>query len=308
MATGGLVQNNPASRPKMNLDYKDFLEHAIAVALEAGQVLLKGQAELQALRRRGVGGVRLKGPSDLVTEYDVQSETLCRRLLLAKYPDHGFVGEEGSRDAGELTWCVDPIDGTSNFAHGHPFFCVSIALLREGQPIVGVIHAPALGRTYAAAKNSGATLNGSPISVSATSSLDEALLATGFPADRRRTTSNNYLTFAAVDSKSHGARRCGAAALELALVAEGAYDGFWERALHSWDIAAGSILVTEAGGQISSFGTNDDPLTSGQVLATNGLLHAALREGIEGTPDLPPMDLKQLKSPLSSGKSELVQP
>ncbi len=261
---------------------------AIEIALEAGRLLLEGfRARSTRTRDKGVGG-------DLVTEYDERCEALLRDRLGALEPRAAFVGEESGGRAEGLAWHVDPIDGTGNYAHGHPWFCLSIGLWSADGPVAGVIHAPAMGLTYAAAREGGATRNGHAIAVSDTSSLDRALLATGFPHDRATNRDNNYAAFCALDARSHGVRRCAAAALELAIVADGGYDGFWDRGLASWDVAAAVCLIGEAGGRVSHFSGEGFALAPKvDIVATNGALHRPLLDALSHVRALPPEDLVQ---------------
>ncbi len=270
---------------------REILDHARSIAREAGALVLEGWGHASR--------VRLKGESDLVTEFDTRSERLLRERLGAVFPDHGVVGEEGEgpqeRDRA-LVWYVDPIDGTTNFAHGHPFFCVSLGLVEKSdageRPLAGVVVAPALGMLWSAARGLGAERHDArgvtPCRVSSTERLEEALLATGFPASRRTSPENNYARFLRIDSHTRGVRRCGAAALELCLVADGAYDGFWEPGLNAWDVAAGVAILLEAGGRVSNVDGSAFGLHERRVLASNGLVHDALLEALAARGPLPP--------------------
>lgn len=255
----------------MALDLEQALEVAERAALEAGAMVMQGfRAETE---------VSSKGRFDLVTEYDVRSEALIGEHLRAAFPDHRIVGEEGEPiGTGDLVWYVDPIDGTVNFAHGHPYFCVSIGLYRESEGLVGVLVAPALGHTWKAARGLGAYRDDAPIQVSSRSSLEEALCTTGFPGDFANTQDTNTAELAAFLRAARGVRRCGSAALDLALVGDGTYDVYWERDLRPWDISAGAMLVEEAGGSLSHYdGSTADPRT-GELVATNGALHEEVLE------------------------------
>lgn len=215
-----------------------------------------------------------KGAIDLVTEYDVAAEKLIRARLEAAFPGQRVVGEElEDHGEGDAVWYVDPIDGTTNFAHGHPFFCTAIALFAEGQVQVGVVAAPALGIVWASERGKGATRNGVACSVSSTASLGDALCATGFPYDRWTTDDDNLREHRAFLKCIRGIRRCGSAAIDLCLVAEGTYDLYWEQRLNPWDMCAGALMVEEAGGKLSDYhGGPADPRT-GQLVASNGPLH-----------------------------------
>ena len=219
--------------------------------------------------------IEYKGDVDLVTAADRASEKLIAERLHARWPQHCIVGEEGTRTdtSAEFRWYVDPLDGTTNFAHGHPVFCVSIALPRRDDEIeVGVLYDPTRNELFAAERGRGATLNGNPIHVSKTTRLAESILGTGFPSHKRHKNPNIYF-YQQITLLSHGVRRAGSAALDLANVAAGRYDGFWEFNLNPWDTAAGVLIVREAGGKVTRFDGTPFRLDSREVLATNGLIH-----------------------------------
>jgi myo-inositol-1(or 4)-monophosphatase len=223
--------------------------------------------------------------TDLVTEWDRRSEKLIVDGLRAARPDDHIVAEEGGAlgappGPGVRRWLIDPLDGTTNFSHGLPFFCVSIGLEADGILEVGVVQAPALGWSFFAARGQGAFWNGKPISVSETAELDRALLATGFPYDRKISDDNNFAEFVALKKLTHGVRRVGAAALDLAMVAAGWLDGYWEKKLKPWDLAAGALLVLEAGGKVSAWDGGPLSVDSGAAIATNGRIHDALRSSL----------------------------
>ena len=242
--------------------------------------------------------IEYKGEVDLVTVADRASEKLIVDRLKAKWPQHGIVGEEGTRsDTGaEYRWFVDPLDGTTNFAHGYPVFCVSIALARQDDELeVGVLYDPTRNEMFAAERGQGATLNGKPVHVSRTARLAESILGTGFPSHKRHKNPNIYF-YHQITLRSHGVRRAGSAALDLANVAAGRYDGFWEFNLNPWDTAAGVLIVQEAGGKVTRFDGAPFRLDSREVLATNGLIHdevlSEFREIFAGR------DLEALPSPV----------
>ncbi|MFZ1865050.1 MAG: inositol monophosphatase family protein [Polyangiales bacterium] len=243
------------------------LEVAEQVAQEAGALAMKGW-------RHG-GEVMRKGRFDLMTDYDLQSERLIRERLGEEFPSHQIVGEEMDHNAdGELVWYVDPIDGTTNFVHGHFFFSVSIALYRGSQGLAAVVHAPALGVTWKAASGMGCFRNEARCAVSDRTRLEEAVCATGFPYDRSNL-DPIHAELTLFLQRVRGFRRCGSAAIDLSLVADGTYDIYWERDLHAWDMCAGALLVLEAGGRLSDYdGAPADP-RSGRLIATNGALHDA---------------------------------
>jgi len=245
----------------------DFLTIAEKAARSAGRILIElRSADLQ---------IRKKGAVDLVTDADKQSENLIREIINSHFPDHSFKAEEGTQSAGDsgYLWLVDPLDGTTNYAHGFPVYCVSIGLLKNNEIIAGCIYSPCLDECFTAEKGRGGYLNGKRISVSKTSSLDDSLLATGFPYDIRVSEDNNLKEFAAFYRKAQAVRRAGAAAMDLAYVACGRLDGFWEFKLSPWDIAAGILLVEEAGGEVSSWTAGKADIFKGEILASNGLIH-----------------------------------
>ena len=241
--------------------------------------------------------IEYKGEVDLVTAADRESEALIAQRIRERWPGHDIVGEEGTRQesGSEFRWYVDPLDGTTNFAHGFPVFCVSMALenVRAGEVVAGVIFDPARDELFAAERGSGATLNGQPIRVSSTAKLAESLVATGFPSHKRHQNPNIHF-YHQITLRTHGVRRAGSAALDLANTACGRFDGFWEFNLNAWDISAGVLLVREAGGRVTDFsGRPFDHRAPRETLATNGLIHDALLSEIqailngrvEGLPD-----------------------
>lgn len=244
-----------------------FLDTAIAAALAAGR--------LQRARFATDLAVDLKGAKDLVTELDTASEALIVSMLLDRFPRHGILAEEGSypEGDGQHTWIIDPIDGTTNFAHGFPWFCSSIALERDGQLQVGVIYNPMSDELFSASAANGAFLNGRRITVSQRSPLAASLLGTGFPYDCATHPENNFEAFIRFQKAARGIRRAGAAALDLAYLAAGRLDGFWELKLKPWDVAAGTLLVQEAGGQVSAFDGSAYHVRNHRILASNGLIH-----------------------------------
>lgn len=257
----------------------------LPIAAQAAPIAQEAGALLRGFFERGVA-TEYKGDVDVVTEADRASERLITDRLTAIFPDHGIYGEEGVRRRvdNEYRWYVDPLDGTTNFAHGFPVFCVSLGLEhrppglsadQDGALVAGVIYDPTRDDLFVAEKGQGAWLNGRRIHVSATRHLAEALLATGFPS-RKRHVSPNIHFYQEFTLRSHGVRRAGSAALDLAYTACGRLDGFWEFHLNPWDTAAGALLVLEAGGAITRFDGQPFRLDSGEVLATNGLLQAEL--------------------------------
>jgi len=248
-----------------------FLPQATAIAREAGKLLMP------FFERRI--GFEYKGDVDLVTEADRASERLIVNRLRSTWPTHDIIGEEGTRDdhGSAFRWYVDPLDGTTNFAHGYPVFCVSMGLEHDGQLIAGILYDPTRDELFAAEKGSGATLNGKPIHVSTTTTLAESILGTGFPSFKRHKNPNIHF-YHQITLRSHGVRRAGSAALDLANVAAGRYDGFWEFNLNPWDTSAGVLLVQEAGGTVTRFDGAPFRIDSRETVATNSLIHAELLE------------------------------
>lgn len=244
-----------------------------AIAREAGALLMKYFHE--GLK------IEYKGDADLVTAADRASEALIRERVSKQFPSHDVLGEEqGLKDRGsEYRWYVDPLDGTTNFAHGFPVFAVSMALERRSENeqvrIAGIVYDPTRDELFSAEKGKGAKLNGKPIQVSKISQLKECLLATGFPSHKRHKNPNIFF-YHEITLKTHGVRRAGSAALDLCCVACGRFDGFWEFNLNPWDTAAGTLIVEEAGGKVSRFDGAPFELNSRETLASNGLVHEAL--------------------------------
>jgi myo-inositol-1(or 4)-monophosphatase len=251
----------------------------------AAAIARKAGARLRAFFEQGVE-TEYKGDVDLVTVADRTVEKLIRGRLGEVFPEHGVYGEEGTRERmeGEFRWYVDPLDGTTNFAHGFPQFCVSLGLeqrpagrgpAQDGTIVAGVIYDPMRDELYTAERGRGARLNGKPMHVSRTPELAESLIATGFPS-RKRHDSPNVHFYHEFTLRSHGVRRAGSAALDLAYVAAGRLEAFWEFNLNPWDTAAGILLVEEAGGRVTDFAGGPFQLNSREVLASNGLIHAEL--------------------------------
>jgi myo-inositol-1(or 4)-monophosphatase len=265
----------------MNTEHRDLdrtLEVAQAIAREAGRKMLSSYRQDHA--------VIFKGEVDLVTQVDLDCEALIRRRLAEHFPDDAILAEEGGAtgDVGAARrWIVDPLDGTTNFAHGHPFFSVSIALELEGVLSVGVVHAPVLSVTWSARRGGGVWRNEAPARVSRVESLLGGLCASGFPYDRRTNPDNNADEWGTVLRRCQGVRRCGSAAMDLAMVADGTIDGYWEKRLNPWDMAAGVLLVQEAGGRCEGLDGSPIPPWPKTIVASNGLIHDELVEIL--TPD-----------------------
>jgi myo-inositol-1(or 4)-monophosphatase len=247
----------------------EILSIATQIAREAGALLM------EHFQRHVT--IEYKGDADLVTIADRKSEALIRERLREHWPEHDIMGEEeGLQDTGsDYRWYVDPLDGTTNFAHGFPVFCVSMALDYKGKRIAGVIYDPTRDELFAAEQGSGSYLNDQPIRVSKTARLAESLLATGFPSHKRHKNPNIFF-YHQITLRTHGVRRAGSAALDLCYVASGRFDGFWEFNLNPWDTAAGVLIVEEAGGKVTNFHGGPFELSSRETLASNGLLHESL--------------------------------
>lgn len=282
-----------------------WVPQAQSIAREAGALLRDFYA-------KGVA-TEYKGDVDLVTIADRTSEKLIRTRLSEAFPTHGIYGEEGTRERleSEYRWYIDPLDGTTNFAHSHPQFCVSMGLEHrpagtpegtDGQLVAAIIYDPLRDELYAAERGRGAQLNGKPMQVSKIPVLAESISATGFPS-RKRHESPNVHFYQEFTLRSHGVRRAGSAALDLAYVAAGRLDGFWEFNLNPWDTAAGMLLVEEAGGKVTDFSGQHYKLDSREVLASNGLIHGellalfdALFAGRDLTPIPTPAEFARLRA------------
>ena len=245
-------------------------------AAESGGVQLKAHfGRLEQVREKGRSG-------DLVTEADLAAEAAVLGLLQAETPEIGVLAEESGRRPSEsaLEWCVDPLDGTTNYAHGFPVFATSVGLTWQGMPLLGALSLPAFDEVYWAAPGLGSWCNGCRLAVSDCHQLADALLATGFAYDRQQRLDNNYAEFAWFTHRSHGVRRAGAAAVDLAFVASGKVDAYWERGLAPWDLAAGMVLVEEAGGVVSGYDGSPADLSSGRVVAAAPGLHGQVLAGL----------------------------
>ncbi len=247
-----------------------------------------------AVARRGFrahAAIREKSAHDLVTPFDEATQAELLAILAERHPGVPVVAEEGGDPNGALprglAFCVDPIDGTTNFAHGHPVWAVSVGALFDGEPIAGGLVAPCLATTwhgYHGADGGLAMRNGERCSVSETTDLDRALLATGFPPDRSQGPYDNFASFVAVKRRARAVRRCGSAAIDIAFVADGTYDGYWERRLHIWDSTAAAALVLAAGGRITALDGGPARLERGHIVVTNGAIHDQLVAAVASDP------------------------
>ncbi|PKN51227.1 MAG: inositol monophosphatase [Deltaproteobacteria bacterium HGW-Deltaproteobacteria-13] len=246
------------------LPWKSF---AVDLALKSGALLKEKFSQTHE--------INYKGEINLVTEADKMSEDLIIEAISRNFPDHGVLSEESPaiNGTGKLRWIIDPLDGTTNYAHGYPVFCVSIALENDGEVILGVVYDPMREEMFVAERGEGAYLNDKKISVSSIKNISRSLLATGFPYDIRESKDNNLDYFNTMAVNVQAIRRAGAAALDLAHLAAGRFDGFWELKLKPWDTAAGCLLVTEAGGTVSDIAGSEWHLQSPNLLASNGLIH-----------------------------------
>jgi len=254
------------------------LEVALAAAHVAGDIQKDGY-------HRTVKVVK-KGTIDLLTEVDTACEAEVTAAIRNNFPDHRILAEEGGAEGGDhpCRWIIDPLDGTTNFAHRVPFFCVSIGLEVAGEPTLGVVFAPMLNEMFVAVKGRGATLNGAPIGVSPVDTLVDAMLTTGFAYNVHDAARDNLDHFAAFTRRAQATRRTGSAAIDLSYVAAGRFDGFWELNLKPWDTAAAKLMVLEAGGTVSRFDGTPHRLSDYEILASNGRIHADMVSVLTGQP------------------------
>jgi myo-inositol-1(or 4)-monophosphatase len=262
-----VLSGNLLPKVPLSFDLEQAFQRAMTAVLQAGKVLKKGFDKNK--------GYQKKGPIDLVTEWDFKSQETVVSGLKPYYPDFDFLVEETGieRQPSPFCWILDPLDGTTNFVHGFPFLCVSLALFFKNIPILGIVHNPLLQETYWAKANEGAFFNGRVIRVSSWTTVSQSLIATGFPYNIKELHSPILKRLGEVMTTAQGVRRPGSAALDLCLVARGVFDGFWEQNLKPWDTAAGILIVEEAGGQVSDFSDHLFRIQNKQILATNGLIH-----------------------------------
>ena len=245
--------------------YSEILETAVVAAKKAGDYLIHRQKDIKKL------DVMKKGPYDIVTEADKESEVIIRQTIISRYPKHAILGEEGGFSGEERDdyWAIDPLDGTVNYAHGYPFFCVSIGFIENGASVVGVVFDPTHDGLFTAHIGSGAYLNGKRIYVDEKTKLRDSIVATGFPHDSKGCIDAYLESFRGILEKSQGVRRMGSAALDLCSVARGRAGGFWEPNLKRWDFAAGVLLVVEAGGMVSDFTGGQKYTDDGDIIAAS---------------------------------------
>jgi myo-inositol-1(or 4)-monophosphatase len=245
----------------------DIKQTALKAAHEGGAVLIKYFGKIKSVKH--------KGEIDLVTEADKKAELTIVSIIKAAYPHHRILAEETgeSGTASACKWIIDPLDGTTNYAHGYPIFCISIAVELEGEIRYGIVYDPLRKELFTAEKGKGAHLNGSPLKVSSTQALNNTLLCTGFPYDIRQDLEGNLRHFRGFLMKAQAIRRDGTAALDLCYTAAGRFDGFWEQKLRPWDVAAGSLLVAEAGGTVSDYQGKPFSIYAPEIVASNGIIH-----------------------------------
>jgi myo-inositol-1(or 4)-monophosphatase len=251
------------------MDLERIKQVGIAAACNGGNVLKTHFGRLRAVKK--------KGAIDLVTEADIQSEEAIIDTIAKAFPKHAILAEESGNQAGSGgRWIIDPLDGTTNFAHNLPVFCVSIAFAVDEEIKAGFVLAPLLGELFVAVKNQGAQLNGAPVSVSTTRKLTDSLLVTGFPYDQQTIFAALMERFGACLAAAQGVRRLGSAALDLCYVASGRFDGFWEQHLKPWDTAAGFLVATEAGARTTVFSGAPYSIDQDEIVSTNGVIHDEL--------------------------------
>jgi myo-inositol-1(or 4)-monophosphatase len=247
------------------------------IARQAGAVLMSGYGNVRHIQQKGV--------IDLVTEFDRRSEELILSIIQKEFPDHAVLAEESGRNAAisDYQWVIDPLDGTTNFAHGIPIFSVSIGLLKDNNPVLGVVYDPFRNEMFSAESGHGATLNKQPIHVSSRSELGQAVISTGFPYDVRTNPRNNLAQFVQFQLRTQAVRHLGSAALDCTWTAMGRLDGYWEFDVKPWDSAAGSLIVRQAGGHVTFVDGDENFMSTHSILVSNGLLHEQmLRVLVEG--------------------------
>jgi myo-inositol-1(or 4)-monophosphatase len=256
------------------MDMEHIKRVGIAAACNGGKVLKEHFGNLRSVRK--------KRAIDLVTEADTRSEAAIIETIAGAFPDHAFLAEEsGAHGGGNCRWIIDPLDGTTNYAHNLPLFCVSIAFAEDDDILAGFVLAPLLGELFVGVKDQGAQLNGAPIAVSTTSTLADSLLVTGFPYDHATIFDRLMRRFGRCLAATQGVRRLGSAALDLCYVASGRFDGFWEEHLNPWDTAAGFMVASEAGARTTDFSGGPYSIDRNEILSTNGAIHEELLNLLE---------------------------
>lgn len=252
------------------------LEFAVDLTFEAGRIQKRHFQKRQA--------IHYKGEINIVTDVDIECQERIIKLITGRFPEDHIISEEKSNvfEGDRNRWIIDPIDGTTNYAHGYPFFCTSVAYEVKGEVVCGVVYNPVFDELFFAQKGKGSYLNGRRLKVSATGEMKQCLLSTGFPYDLNTNSQNNIDHFVAFLFKAQAIRRDGSAALNLSYVASGRFDGFWELKLNPWDTAAGVLMVTEAGGVATSFEGDPFDIYKGRIVASNGLIHEELLHVLKG--------------------------
>ncbi len=268
-----MIDLNQIEELKKSINLLETLEIARNSALIGNEILKDNYNKIQTISSKGRKG-------DLVTNVDLEVENKIKQYLTEQTPNISINAEESGKlnKSSYLTWCIDPLDGTTNYSHGYPFFGTSIGLLYKNKPILGAISVPYLNELYSAYIGGGSFCNDNKLKVSNPINLSDSLLVTGFSYDRFETEDNNYAEFCYLTHKTRGVRRGGAAAVDLAFVASGKVDGYWERGLEVWDLAAGAIIVKEAGGIISDYPSGEFNLNSGRILACSPSIENELRK------------------------------
>jgi len=267
-----MLDLNQIEEVSKSINLLETLEIAKYSALIGNEILKDNYNKIQTISSKGRKG-------DLVTNVDLEVENKIKQYLTEKTPNISINAEESGKlnKSSDLTWCIDPLDGTTNYSHGYPFFGTSIGLVFKNKPILGAISVPYLNELYSACIGEGSFCNDNKLKVSIPVNLSDSLLVTGFSYDRFETEDNNYAEFCYLTHKTRGVRRGGAAAVDLAFVAAGKVDGYWERGLEVWDLAAGAIIVKEAGGIISDYPSGEFNLSSGRILACSPNIEEELR-------------------------------
>ena len=268
-----MLDLNQIEEVTKSINLLETLEIAKYSALIGNEILKDNYNKIQTISSKGRKG-------DLVTNVDLEVENKIKQYLTEKTPNISINAEESGKlnKSSDLTWCIDPLDGTTNYSHGYPFFGTSIGLVFKNKPILGAISVPYLNELYSACIGEGSFCNDNKLKVSIPVNLSDSLLVTGFSYDRFETEDNNYAEFCYLTHKTRGVRRGGAAAVDLAFVAAGKVDGYWERGLEVWDLAAGAIIVKEAGGIISDYPSGEFNLSSGRILACSPNIEEELRK------------------------------
>lgn len=265
------------------MEFSDLEKEVLRISREVGAMIQSSRKELEKR------DIREKGVHDLVTSVDEKAERIFVDRLSELLPEAGFIAEEGTRsDRGErYDWVIDPLDGTTNFVHGIPSYCTSVALLDEGEPVLGVVHEVVHEESFHAVKGQGAKMNGKSIRVSPNPSLSDSLIVTGFPPSSFENLNAYIEVFKELLIKTRGARRLGSAAADLCYVACGRFDVFYEFGLKPWDVAAGTLIVEEAGGKVTDFSLGDEVLFGKEIIASNRAVHAEFHELFKGIYPLP---------------------